>query len=152
MSPPKDFSGKCIPPRDYQVELLDRAKIQNTIISLGTGAGKTFVAVLLIKEYAQRLLHRNEKAAFLVNTGYFLTFLIFNNHVNLVELVAQQAEHIEFHSSLSVARISGSTIKRKHERGEVEKITRNNQASIVLLKASLFPCFIGDSNYCTSVS
>ncbi|KAL7074663.1 hypothetical protein ACQ4LE_005973, partial [Meloidogyne hapla] len=125
MSPPKDFSGKCIPPRDYQVELLDRAKIQNTIISLGTGAGKTFVAVLLIKEYAQRLLHRNEKAAFLVNT---------------VELVAQQAEHIEFHSSLSVARISGSTIKRKHERGEVEKITRNNQ--VIVITAQVFLDFI----------
>jgi len=49
--------------------LLDRAKIQNTIISLGTGSGKTFVAVLLIKEYSQRLLHQNEKAVFLVNTG-----------------------------------------------------------------------------------
>ncbi|CAK5078964.1 unnamed protein product [Meloidogyne enterolobii] len=136
MSPPKDFSAKCIPPRDYQVELLDRAKIQNTIISLGTGSGKTFVAVLLIKEYSQRLLHQNEKAVFLVNT---------------VELVAQQAEHIEFHSSLSVARISGSTIKRKYERREVEKITSNNQASHVLLKSSLSSCFKGDCNYSSSL-
>uniref|UniRef100_A0A914KI95 Uncharacterized protein n=2 Tax=Meloidogyne incognita TaxID=6306 RepID=A0A914KI95_MELIC len=124
MSPPRDFSGKCIPPRDYQVELLDRAKIQNTIISLGTGSGKTFVAVLLIKEYSQRLLHQNEKAVFLVNT---------------VELVAQQAEHIEFHSSLSVARISGSTIKRKYERKEVEKITNTNQAShVIVITAQVF--------------
>ncbi|CAK5036675.1 unnamed protein product [Meloidogyne enterolobii] len=121
MSPPKDFSAKCIPPRDYQVELLDRAKIQNTIISLGTGSGKTFVAVLLIKEYSQRLLHQNEKAVFLVNT---------------VELVAQQAEHIEFHSSLSVARISGSTIKRKYERKEVEKITSSSQ--VIVITAQVF--------------
>jgi len=39
---------------------------------------------------------------------------------------------------LSVARISGSTIKRKYERKEVEKITSSNQASHVLLKSSLF--------------
>ncbi|KAF7638234.1 hypothetical protein Mgra_00002206 [Meloidogyne graminicola] len=125
MSPPKDFIGKCIPPRDYQVELLDRAKIQNTIISLGTGAGKTFVAVLLIKEYSQRLLHRNEKAVFLVNTAL---------------LTCQQADHIELHSSLSVARVSGSTIKGKYDREKVEKITKENQ--VIVITAQVFLDFI----------
>jgi endoribonuclease Dicer len=54
---------------NYQIELLDHALTKNTIVSLGTGAGKTFVAVLLIKEYSHRLLNNNEKAVFLVNTG-----------------------------------------------------------------------------------
>ena len=39
-------------PREYQVEVLEDAKERNIIAHLGTGSGKTFIAILLIKEMA----------------------------------------------------------------------------------------------------
>ena len=68
--------------RPYQVELLERAKERNTIICLGTGTGKTFISVLLIKEmaYQVRESYKNggKRTFFLVNTGESndLTFYI----------------------------------------------------------------------------
>jgi ERCC4-related helicase len=37
------------------VELLEKAKRKNIIVYLGTGSGKTFIAVMLIKHLRQRL-------------------------------------------------------------------------------------------------
>jgi hypothetical protein len=39
-------------PRRYQVALVELAKKQNTIVNLGTGQGKTLIALLLIKHFA----------------------------------------------------------------------------------------------------
>lgn len=39
-------------PRAYQVDLFEIARKQNAIIYLPTGAGKTFIAVMLIKEFS----------------------------------------------------------------------------------------------------
>ena len=36
-------------PRAYQLELFEHAKTNNSIMVLGTGSGKTFIAILLIK-------------------------------------------------------------------------------------------------------
>lgn len=36
-------------PRDYQMELFERAKTRNTIAVLDTGSGKTLIAVLLLR-------------------------------------------------------------------------------------------------------
>lgn len=59
--------------RPYQVELLELAKERNTIICLGTGTGKTFISVMLIKEmaYEVRESYKNggKRTFFLVNTG-----------------------------------------------------------------------------------
>ncbi|CAB4054972.1 DICER1 [Lepeophtheirus salmonis] len=38
-------------PRNYQLELFDIAKDQNSIVYLGTGSGKTFIAIMMIKEF-----------------------------------------------------------------------------------------------------
>ena len=43
-------SKKRLEPRDYQVELYERARRENTIAVLGTGTGKTLIACLLIKD------------------------------------------------------------------------------------------------------
>ena len=55
------------------MELLDAAVKRNTIICLGTGSGKTFIAVLLIKELANDLrksfIEGGKRTVFLVNTG-----------------------------------------------------------------------------------
>ena len=62
--------------RPYQVELLERAMERNTIVCLGTGTGKTFISVMLIKEMAHQIRktfqNRGKRTFFLVNTGLFV--------------------------------------------------------------------------------
>ena len=66
--------------RPYQVELLEDALCENTIVNLGTGAGKTFIAVMLIKELSSQILDRpftteTKRTFFLVPTGNLLPVL-----------------------------------------------------------------------------
>uniref|UniRef100_A0A1I7U3K6 Dicer-2 n=1 Tax=Caenorhabditis tropicalis TaxID=1561998 RepID=A0A1I7U3K6_9PELO len=89
---------QCFNPRDYQVELLDKASKKNTIVQLGTGSGKTFIAVLLLKEYGVQMfapLDQGGKRAFFI--------------VEKVNLVEQQAKHIEVHTSFKVGQVHGQT-------------------------------------------
>ena len=51
--------------RPYQIELLKKALKQNSIVYLGTGAGKTFIATMMIKEKMSAILHDNKKTVFL---------------------------------------------------------------------------------------
>ena len=62
-------------PRSFQVELLDYARRENTIVCLQTGSGKTFIAVMLVKELMsanvdvrKKLSEGGKRAFFLVNT------------------------------------------------------------------------------------
>ena len=60
--------------RPYQLELLDAAIEENTIVLLGTGAGKTFIAVMLIRELSYQIVRPfgepgSKRTVFLVNTG-----------------------------------------------------------------------------------
>ncbi|KAK0417580.1 hypothetical protein QR680_013094 [Steinernema hermaphroditum] len=91
-----DVDRNFFTPRDYQIELLEKALKYNTVISLGTGSGKTFIAVLLIKEYSQLLLPAYSKG------GHRAVFL-----VGKVSLVDQQAKHIECHTELNVVKLHG---------------------------------------------
>jgi endoribonuclease Dicer len=54
--------------RQYQLEVLEQAKSRNTIAFLETGAGKTLIAVLLIKSICDKMRKENKKmlAVFLV--------------------------------------------------------------------------------------
>ena len=54
-------SRKRLEPRDYQIELYERARRENTIAVLGTGTGKTLIACLLIKDIliAERVSRKN---------------------------------------------------------------------------------------------
>ena len=65
----------CHEARPYQIKLLEAATESNTIVLLGTGAGKTFIAVMLIKQLSAATFRPlNEEGAkrtvFLVNTGW----------------------------------------------------------------------------------
>lgn len=40
--------------RNYQIYMLERAKVENTIVHLGTGMGKTLISIFLIKELLSR--------------------------------------------------------------------------------------------------
>ncbi|KAM0928777.1 hypothetical protein ACQ4PT_001981 [Festuca glaucescens] len=80
--------------RWYQLEALERAVAGNTVTFLETGAGKTLIAVLLLRSYAHRIrLPAREFAVFLVPT---------------VVLVEQQARVVEAHTDLRVRKYFGA--------------------------------------------
>jgi len=65
--------GKIVA-RPYQLELLDAALEENTIVVLGTGTGKTFISVLLIKEMQHQIqgsYETHKRTIFLVTTGMY---------------------------------------------------------------------------------
>lgn len=80
--------------RQYQLDVLDQAKKKNTIAFLETGAGKTLIAVLLIRSICNDLQRQNKKilAVFLVPK---------------VPLVYQQAEVIRESTGYQVGHYCG---------------------------------------------
>jgi len=70
-------------PRDYQLYYLEKAKEQNVIICLGTGSGKTFITIMLLKDYGLQLRVYKKKAIFLAPTN---------------PLVKQQSDEISKHT------------------------------------------------------
>ena len=80
--------------RPYQIELLNKALHQNSIVYLGTGAGKTFIATMMIKEKMSAILHDNKKTVFLAHR---------------VPLVTQQAKFIKENTPLTVRSFSGGS-------------------------------------------
>ena len=72
-------------PRDYQLELFERAKTQNTIAVLDTGSGKTLIAVLLHRWIIDNELER--RAGESPKISFFL--------VQSVTLVHQQFEVVK---------------------------------------------------------
>ncbi|ERN08097.1 endoribonuclease Dicer homolog 1 [Amborella trichopoda] len=98
-SPEKKFDEKKEKPaeeqaRKYQLDVLEQAKMKNTIAFLETGAGKTLIAVLLIKSVYKKMLSDNKKilAIFLVPK---------------VPLVYQQAEVIREGTGYNVGHYCG---------------------------------------------
>ncbi|GAB1318894.1 Dicer-like protein 1 [Madurella fahalii] len=83
----RDFENKRIitSPRDYQLELFERAKTQNTIAVLDTGSGKTLIAALLLRWTIQNELENRSKGL-PKRTAFFLVdkvALVFQQHAVL---------------------------------------------------------------------
>ncbi|CAI4229108.1 unnamed protein product [Auanema sp. JU1783] len=93
----REVESDCFTPRDYQVELLEKACQRNIIVQLGTGSGKTFIAVLLLKEFSLQILPP-------ISAGGKRAFFV----VDRVALVEQQAEHIQTQTLLNVGLMHGS--------------------------------------------
>lgn len=103
-------------PREYQLELFERAKTQNTIAVLDTGSGKTLIAVLLLKYVIDQELEDREAGKeprisfFLVCTpdqGIVWRTLI-GMQVTSVTLVFQQSAVLECNLDARVARFCGA--------------------------------------------
>ncbi|KAF1002409.1 endoribonuclease Dicer homolog 2-like isoform X2 [Apium graveolens] len=79
--------------RSYQLDALEMAMKQNTVVFLETGSGKTLIAIMLMRNYAHLLRKPSSSlAVFLVPT---------------VVLVSQQAEVVEMHTDLKVGKYWG---------------------------------------------
>ncbi|XP_033114296.1 endoribonuclease Dicer-like isoform X2 [Anneissia japonica] len=112
-------------PRTYQVELLEAALKQNTIVCLQTGTGKTFIAVMLIKELA----HQIRKA---FDEGGKRTLFL----VNTVPLVNQQAEVIKKHTNLEVGKYVGAMNVDLWQKDQWLEEFQNNQ--VLVMTAQIF--------------
>ena len=90
--------GGTLAARDYQIRLFEQALGENVIVWLETGSGKTFIALLLMKELCHETCgkYRSEKG------GRRTVFV-----VNSVALAKQQTKYIEHHSNLKVDYFTG---------------------------------------------
>ncbi|XP_049381531.1 endoribonuclease Dicer homolog 2-like [Solanum stenotomum] len=79
--------------RSYQLEALEIALKQNTIVYLETGSGKTLIAIMLLRSYAY-LLRKPSR--------YIAVFL-----VPTVVLVTQQGDALMMHTDLKVGKYCG---------------------------------------------
>lgn len=94
----KDQQNIITDPREYQLELFERAKKQNIIAVLDTGSGKTLIAVLLLRHIIDQELE--DRAVGKKNrTAFFL--------VDSVALVFQQYEVLNTNLDQSIARFCG---------------------------------------------
>jgi endoribonuclease Dicer len=82
-----------------KTELLEKAIDRNVIIYLKTGSGKTYIAVMLIKHFAEEIDCEFSK-------GGKRTIFLCNN----VPLVEQQAEYIRNHTNLGVGEYYGEKL------------------------------------------
>ncbi|KAK4359766.1 hypothetical protein RND71_021995 [Anisodus tanguticus] len=79
--------------RSYQLEALETALKQNTIVYLETGSGKTLIAIMLLRSYAYLLRKPSP---------YIAVFL-----VPTVVLVTQQGDSVSMHTDLKVGKYWG---------------------------------------------
>ncbi|KAI5302309.1 cell cycle RNA binding protein whi3, partial [Ascosphaera pollenicola] len=94
-----DFATSINDPREYQIELFERAKTDNIIAVLDTGSGKTLIAVLLLKymisrELESRALDKPPRISFFL--------------VDSVTLVYQQAAVLQANLDQRVEKFCGA--------------------------------------------
>ncbi|KAI3400556.1 hypothetical protein diail_2757 [Diaporthe ilicicola] len=100
----KSWEGQKIinNPRDYQMELFERAKERNTIAVLDTGSGKTLIAVLLLQHIIEKELEDRQRGL-----PRRLSFFL----VDKVALAYQQHAVLDCNLGHSVAVFSGDSVR-----------------------------------------
>ncbi|ROW16837.1 hypothetical protein VPNG_01696 [Cytospora leucostoma] len=100
----RDWEGESIinKPRDYQLELFERAKEKNTIAVLDTGSGKTLIAVLLLQHVIDQEL-KDRANGLPRRISFFL--------VDKVALAYQQHAVLDCNLGHSVAAFSGDSVR-----------------------------------------
>jgi len=83
-------------PRDYQMELFEKAKQENSIAVLDTGSGKTLIAVLLLRhtidqELEDRAAGRHKRISFFLVDK---VALVFQQHAVLKANLSQEIERV----------------------------------------------------------
>ena len=119
-------------PREYQVELFERAKKQNIIAVLDTGSGKTLIAVLLLKhvldqELEDRAQGKPRRIAFFV--------------VDCVTLVFQQFAVLECNLDQNIDRFCGDMNTDLWTKSVWDKHFTNNMA-VVCTAEVLYNCLL----------
>ncbi|KXG47436.1 uncharacterized protein PGRI_013060 [Penicillium griseofulvum] len=94
-----EAGGGVLDPREYQIELFERARARNTIAVLDTGSGKTLVAVLLLKHILQIELNKRANGG-KPRVAFFL--------VDSVTLVFQQSAVLRNNLDQRVAHFFGN--------------------------------------------
>ena len=101
--------------RRYQVEIIERCFVHNSIIFLGTGTGKTFIAVEVIKRFKAQILGDFWKEAHTTETKersqFKRTFFV----CNMVPLAIQQEEYVRDNlgDKFCVRRVIGADMDEK---------------------------------------
>ncbi|XP_060069957.1 endoribonuclease Dicer-like [Ylistrum balloti] len=100
----EDIPTHTFTPRTYQVELLDAAVQQNTLVCLGATSSCMFLSVMLLKELGHQLQQPLDQGG---KRGVFL--------VNNAEDIAQYALVIGHHTDLTVGQYSTDCQDRDHD-------------------------------------
>ncbi|KAF2772908.1 dsRNA-specific nuclease [Teratosphaeria nubilosa] len=105
-------------PRQYQLELFERAQRENTIAVLDTGSGKTLIAVLLLKWVIDQELERRARGE-QPKISFFL--------VASVTLVYQQFSVLEQNMDHKVARVCGADNTDSWNKAKWTKLFADNK-------------------------
>ncbi|KEH42074.1 endoribonuclease dicer-like protein [Medicago truncatula] len=111
--------------RSYQLEALDKAIRENTIVYLETGCGKTLIAIMLLRSYAYHLRKPSP---------YIAVFL-----VPKVVLVSQQAKALRNHTDLKVGTYWGEKGVDNWD-GAIWKEQMEKHEVLVMTPAILLSC------------
>ncbi|KAI0401011.1 hypothetical protein F4802DRAFT_619182 [Xylaria palmicola] len=117
-------------PREYQTELFERAKEKNIIAVLDTGAGKTLIAVLLLRHVVEQELEDRQ-----AGQEHSLAFFL----VDKVALVHQQYRVLEANLDFPMVSFTGDSGAFVYTRDFWDE-TRNKKTVIVCTAQVLYDC------------
>lgn len=120
---------------------MEQAKLKNLIVCLPTGSGKTYIAVMLIKELTSNETHKHikeggKRTIILVKTGNSFSFYCprISSFVVEVQLAQQHCTTIQKHFSSKVACYAGPSTPDLQNRTKWEQDFEENQILIFIGK------------------